>query len=166
MAGTRTAPDPSAVAANKVITTLHLMDASGDMFTDAVVSAAAPTSAEVQAWAVAYQAASQSTLYAISSLSEWSGASDPANAESDQRSSVKQGVNILYKNPTTLKAQTPRLAAPIPGVMQANNDIPVIGSAEFAALLVAINAILTGSSFQHAQYTERRERSNNPRVLS
>jgi hypothetical protein len=48
--------------------------------------------------------------------------------------------------------------------MQGNQDIPLLSSAEMTALILAELAILTGYSLESAQFTERRERSNNPRI--
>lgn len=163
MAGTRTAPAATA-SANAVSVTLHLIDASGDQFTDNITVTAAPTPAVIEAWAVAYQAASQASLWKVTTESQWVGDADPDNAEALFRGSVKDGINLLYKNTTTLKAITPRLVAPIAGIMQGNQDIPILTATEAAAVVTAELAILTGFTLQSAQFTERRERSNNPRI--
>lgn len=161
---TRTAPDVSLASPNEVITTLHLIDASGDLFTDAIKTTTQPPLADVQAWATAYQGATQASLYKVSQDSNWVGDADPDNADVGQRNSVKDGINMLYKNNTTLMTQTPRVVAPIGAVMQGNQDIPLLSSAEMTAVIVAVLTILTGYDLNSAQYTERRERSNNPRI--
>lgn len=161
---TRTAP---AVTGDPVSTTatLHLMDASGDTFTDAISNPGAPpTNAEIQAWSVAYQAATQASLYAVTLTLNWVGDADPDNADVGQRNSVKDGINLLYKNLATLRSTTPRLVAPIAAVMQGNQDIPLLSAAQMVALITAELDLLTGSSLVSAQFTERRERSNNPRI--
>jgi len=165
MAGTRTAPDPTvADSETSVTTTLHLMDASGDVVTEAITTTAPPSSAETEAWAAAYQAATQASLYKITVSTAYEGASDPDNATTGSRDSVKDGINMLYRNLATLRATTPRLVAPISAVMQGNQDIPLLSATEAVALLNAQAAILSGYELQSAQYTERRERSNNPRI--
>lgn len=164
MAGTRTAPDISVAAANSVTNTLHLIDASGDLFTDAIVTATSPTLVEVEAWAAAYQAATQASLYAVTVSSKWAGDADPDNAEALYRGSVKDGINMQFKNLTTLDSISPRLVAPIAAVMQGNQDIPLLSAAQATALITALLAILDGYNLESAQFTERRERSNNPRI--
>lgn len=160
---TRTAPD-STMAVTSTLVTLHLIDASGDQYTDAILVTAAPSAADVEAWAAAYQAATQSSLWKITTESRWEGDADPDNADVGQRNSVKDGVNLLYKNITSLRTTTPRLVAPIPAVMQGNQDIPLLSAAEMVALIGAELAILTGFALTSAQFTERRERTNNPKI--
>ena len=161
--GVRTAPDTTG-AVTSVNTTLHLIDASGDLTTDNILSVAAPSGALVQAWATKYQAASQASLYQVTQQLVWAGDADPDNAGSDQRNSVKDGINMLFKNLSTLRNQNSRLVAPLLATLQGNQDIPLLSSTEMADLIVAELAILTGFSFTSAQFTERRERKNNPRI--
>lgn len=160
---TRTAPAVTG-AVTSVNNTLHFIDASGDVHTDNIVSLTAPTAVEIEAWAAAYQAATQASLYKVTSVSCWEGDADPQNADVGQRNSVKQGVNLLYKNLGTLNSQTPRLIAPVAATMQGNQDIPLVSDPLFTALLTAIVPLLTGYNLNSAQYTERTERKNNPRI--
>lgn len=164
MAGTRTAPTVAIANINKSLTTLHLVDASGDTFTEAIETPDLVSDGLVEAWASAYQAGSQASLWKVSQQIIYEGDIDPDNATSLQRSTVSEGVNLLYKNIATLKSQTPRLVAPIEAVMQGNQDIPLLTVAEFTALIGAINGILTGYNLTSAQFTGRRERRNNPRI--
>lgn len=163
MAGTRTAPAVSG-ASTQNTATLHCIDASGDLFTDSITSAAALSDINIEAWVAAYQAATQASVYKVTYATEWVGDAAPANAEALYRGSVKDGVNLLYKNYTTLKATTPRLVAPIAAVMSGNLDVPIIATGLLADLITAELALLTGFVHESAQYTERRERSNNQRV--
>ena len=164
MPGTPTAPDVSAVAANQFAATLHLVDASGDLYTDNITGAAAMTLANIEGYKVSYQAASNASVYGVTFAQSWFGDIDPDNALALYRASVKNGINLLWKNNTTLKTITPRLIAPIAGVMQGNQDIPLLSAAELVALIADYQALLTGFGLQSAQYTDRRERSNNPRI--
>lgn len=163
-AGTRTAPTFAAGTENMTNTTLHLIDASGDVFTDTLLTTTAPTVAEVEAYAAAYQAASQASLWKISQSLAWVGDADPDNADTGQRDSIADGINMSYKNLTTLKTQGERLIAPIAAVMQGNQDIPLVSSTELAALITAVLAVLDGYNLQSAQFTERRERKNNAKI--
>ena len=164
MPGTNTAPDASVAPVTGATATLHLVDASGDNYTDSITLPAAISAANLEAWKVSYQAATNASIWKVSLTSEWEGDQDPDNAVAAYRGSAKDGVNLLFKNLTTLRAVTPRLIAPITGVMQGNQDIPLLTATEFVALIADYQAILAGYNLQSAQYTERRERSNNPRI--
>jgi len=159
---TRTAPATTATPTTTA--TLHLIDVSGDLFTDAITMPAAMTAANIEILANAYQAATQASLWKVSQTLEWIGDADPDNADVGQRNSVKDGVNLLWKNLTTLRTQSPRLIAPILDVMQGNQDIPLLSATEFTALIAAYQTLLTSFTLTSAQFTERRERFNNPRI--
>jgi hypothetical protein len=60
MAGTRTAPAFTAAATRRIIT-LHLIDASGDLYPESFDVAIAATAAAIEAWAAAYAAGSQAS---------------------------------------------------------------------------------------------------------
>lgn len=160
---TRTAPLFTAAATRRMIT-LRLIDASGDLYSESLPVAVAATAANIEAWAAAYAAASNASLYAIIDSQERVGDADPDNATVAQRNSVKDGINSLYKVASTGEALTTRLIAPIPAVMQGNQDIPLLSATEMTALIASYLALLSGFSFNSAQYTERRERKNNPKV--
>ena len=164
--GLRTAPTVGIGTANKNISTVHLLDASGDNGTDALITAATPTEALVEAWAAAYQDATQASIWKISLTQEWVGDEDTSNAKILQRSSVKDGINLLYTDLANLQTQTPRLVAPIVEIMQGNQDIPLLGQAELALVITSVLNILTGFQMDSGQYTQRRERKNNPRIKS
>lgn len=160
-AGTRTSPLFTAAANDRQIT-LHLIDASGDKWAENLRVPVAATAASIEAYAAAYQAATQASLYGMSDQLLRLGDADPDNADNLQRSSGAQGVNNLFKNLTTHLTQPIRLVAPIEEVMQGNQDIPLLSAAEMTAVITTALAVLTGFSFQRAQYTDRRERRNNP----
>lgn len=159
---TRTAPATSTTPTTTA--TIHLIDASGDLFTDAVTMPAAMTAANIEILAAKYQLATQLSVWKVSQMLEWVGDADPDNADVGQRNSVKDGINLLWKNLTTLRTQTPRLAGPVAAVMQGNQDIPLLTATEMTELIAAYQTLLTGFTLTQAQYTERRERTNNPRI--
>lgn len=161
MAGTRTAIAFTAAATSRSIT-LHLIDASSDLWAENMTVPVAATAASIEAWAAAYAAASNASLYGITDSQMRIGDADPDNAVAEYRAATGSGVNTLFKNLTTLDTSPQRLIAPIAAVMQGNQDIPLLSATEMAALIVAILAIKTGYTFQRAQYTDRRERRNNP----
>lgn len=164
--GTRTAPTVAIANINKSLLTMHVVDASGDTFADSIVTPDLVSDGLAEAIAAAYQAGTQASLWKVSQTIEYVGDQDTSNAGTDQRNSIAEGVNNLYKNDTTLSSQTPRLVAPILAVMQGNQDIPLISSTEMAALITATLAVLAGYTHRSAQFTGRTERKNNPRVKS
>lgn len=163
MAGTRTAGTVNGTP-NICNVSIGLIDASGDVISDNLQFATVPTNAVIEAIVAAYQAASQASVYRVTVSLDYVGDADPDMAEVGQRNSVKDGVNLSYKNLTTLKTQASRLVAPIAATMQGNQDIPLVSSTELAALITAQLAALTGYSLVSAQFTERRERKNNPKI--
>ena len=158
---TRTAPAFTAAANDRQIS-LGLIDASGDKWAENMRVPVAATEASIEAWAAAYQAATQASLYMITDNIIRIGDADPDNADTDQRNSGAQGINLQFKNLTTHLTQPTRVIAPIEAVMQGNQDIPLLSSTELAAVITTELAVLTGFTFQRAQYTDRRERKNNP----
>lgn len=163
MPGTRTAPDPSLVDQTQTIVTLHLIDASGDLFAASFVALGVATDASVQDLAAEYQAVTQASLWKISLSEEYIGDADPDNALANYRGSVKDGINLLYKDIAAGKTQTPRVVAPVDTVMQGNQDIPLLTG--MTTLITNIPAVIgTDYALVSAQFTERRERSNNPRI--
>lgn len=161
---TRTAPNPDVAVPNRTISTLHLQDASGDFYTDSITTLTPILTSDLELWADAYQAASQASIWQISQTSEWSGDADPDNADTFQRNSGTQGINLLFKNPAIVDGETPRLVAPQPATMQGNQDIPLLSSTEMTNLIVAYLAVLAGYDLESAQYTTHRTRQNNPRI--
>ena len=164
MAGTRTAPLFTAAVSRRIIT-LHLIDVSGDLWAEDWEVPIAETAADIEAWAAAYVVGSQASLYAITESNQRIGAAIAANAQTDARNSVKDGVNLLFPNGSSFKSRTLRLVAPVPGAMTNDTDIPAVSGATIDSLITATIAVSTVADyFGSAQYTERRERKNNPRV--
>lgn len=164
MAGTRTAPLWTAAATSRLVT-LHLIDASGDLATVPLIVPVATTAADLEAYADDYALSSQSSLYKITDMAIREGDADPDNAEADFRGTVADGINLLFKNITTHQAQQVRVVAPIDAILQGNQDIPLISAAPLVTLIPEILVLLGASyDFRQAQYTERRERKNNPRI--
>lgn len=162
--GTRTAPTVAIANITSSITTLHVIDASGDLWTEAITTPDLVSDGTVEAWVAGYQAATQASVYKVSQQIIYEGDADPQNAGTDQRNSIADGINLLYRNATTFGTQTPRLVAPILATMQGNQDIPFLSNAPFPALLTAQGNMLVGYSLTSAQFTGRRERKNNPRI--
>lgn len=160
----RTAPIVAIANITGSITTLHLIDASGDKYTEAIFTPDLVSDTNVEAFAAAYQSATQASIYKITQQLIYEGDADPNNADTNQRNTVSEGVNLLYKNIANNSSQTPRLVAPVEAVMQGNQDIPFLSNAPFPSLITAIGDMLAGFSLVSAQFTGRRERKNNPRI--
>jgi len=161
MAGTRTAPAFTATATGRMIT-IHLMDTSGDLFTDKLFVALAATAAAIEAWIAAYQAATNASVYAVTDTILRDGDADPDNAVAAFRSGVENGINLLFKNPTTRQTFTQRLIAPVAADMQGDQDVPLLSSTEMTDLITTTLALTSGYNFKQSQYTSHRERTNNP----
>lgn len=150
--------DPTATSLS-----LHLIDASGDLYTENVSISDAEPAAELQAFVAAYQAASNASVWNVTRIAEYRGDPDPNNAVAAFRGGVQNGINTLYRNPDQF-TRAMRLVAPIAAVMQGNQDIPLITATEMANLITAYLAISPLFDLETAQYTARRERRNNPRI--
>jgi len=157
----RTAPAFTAPVTYRQMT-LQLIDASGDKDAAGLLVPVAATAATLEAIAAAYQEATQASLYGIIDSQFREGDADPDNADTQQRNSNAEGVNLLFKDIATRMTAPFRLVAPVPATMQGNQDIPLLSSDELTNLIVATLAVKTSFDFQRAQYTERRERKNNP----
>lgn len=157
--GTRTAPTVDG-SPNKVLVSLSVMDASGDRYTDSLLLTSAPLDADIEAYVAAYQLCTQASVYSVNVQTLYEGDADPDNALTSQRNSVKDGVNLLWKDFTTLTTKSTRVVAPVPEAMQGNQDIPLLTFADFVTYIAETGDILTAFALQSAQYTERRERSN------
>jgi len=163
MPGTMTAPAWTATATSR-LATLHLIDASGDLFTDALTVPVAATAAQLNAWQSAYQAASNASIWKTSDETIREGDADPDEALALYRATIAEGVNMLFKNIALGQTVTPRLIAPVEEAMQGNQDIPLLSSTELTNVITALLALLPSYDFKQAQFTGRRERKNNPRI--
>lgn len=158
MAGTRTAPALTASATRRILT-IRFIDASGDVSAESIDVPIASTSANLETIVAKYQLATQASVYDVQDTLFREGDADPDNAETNQRNSVKQGINGLFKAGTVTEQL--RVVAPVGATMQGNSDIPLLSSTEMTELILAVLAVKTGFAFKRAQYTERRERRNN-----
>lgn len=156
-----TFPDVEAAATYRQIT-LQFIDASGDKDAVGFLVPVTATQAQINAIAEAYQAATQASVYGVISTLFWEGDADPDNADTQQRNSNAEGINLLFKDIATRMVAPVRLSAPIPAVMQGNQDIPLLSATALSNLIVAVLAVKPSFDFTRAQYTERRERKNNP----
>lgn len=157
---TRTAPAFTSAATSRAIT-LRMIDVSGDFYAESLSVAVAATAADIEAYVAAYQATTKASIYEIIDGIVRTGDADPDNADTGLRSSVADGTNLLFKTPAGL-TQPVRQVAPVDDTMQGNQDIPLLSATVMGTLITSILALKSGFSFARAQFTERRERKNNP----
>lgn len=163
MPGTRTAPAMTASATGRVMT-MHLIDASGDPYSEPIPVPVAATAAQLEAIANQYALASNASLWGLSDSVERFGDADADNAVAAFRSGISSGINLLFKNAATKATQGTRVVAPIDTIMQGNQDIPIVTVDPLAALVTALLVVYTDMSLNSAQFTDRRERKNNPKI--
>jgi len=156
-----TFPDVEAAATYRQIT-LQVIDASGDKDAVGFLVPVATTVAQINTIAEAYQAATQASVYGVMSTLFWEGDADPDNADTLARNQASQGINLLFKDISSRMTAPVRVVAPVPATLQGNQDIPLLSSDELTNLITAVLAVKTTFDFQRAQYTDRRERKNNP----
>lgn len=161
MAGTRTAPTVDATP-DELTVTLHLIDASGDTWTQLLPIDVARTDIEIDAWAATYQDATNSSLWKITKTSVFEGAKDADNAVAAYRASIALGINLLFKDLTNNKQLSERIIAPVSDIMQGNQDIPLLSDPIAVALITSTLVLLSTYTMQQGQYTGRKERTNNP----
>lgn len=161
---TRTAPAFTAAAQLRKIT-LHLIDASGDLWSEEINVGVAEAAVDIEAWAAAYAATSQASLWKITDELVRQGAPLVANADAGMRSGGESGINMLFKNYTTGATESQRLVAPVPDVMLGNSDTVDTTFLAYTTLADATEAILlTTAVLTSSQYTVHRERRNNTRT--
>ena len=145
--------------------TIHVIDASGDTYAEVITGTGdIPLTADVEDWVAAYQAATQASVWKVTLSQMYEGAKSASNADVGQRNSVAQGVNLLYHNTDQKTSTTLRIVAPIPAIMDGNKDIPLVSATQFVNHNTEALVLLPGYALRNSQYTERRERKNNPRV--
>jgi len=168
MAGTRTAPTfttvPGVTAATRRIITLHLIDASGDIYPVAIDVAVNAAAGDVEGLAASYQACSNASLYAITDTYETNGAALSSNAVVAYRAEVESGINLLFKRPSDGNTLSLRVIAPVAETLTGDLDIPTPSDTPLDELITDYGTLRAAWLFNSAQYTGRRERKNNPRV--
>lgn len=163
MPGTPTYGDVTTPADTRAFT-VHLIDASGDTWTERLIVALAATYAAVNAWVVLYQAITQASVWQVSEEHLWTGDADPDNATFLARSGVENGINLSFRDPDSGDTRPLRAVAPVLDVMQGNQDIPLLTGGSMDEFIIATIGLQAGYDFRQAQYTVHRERRNNPRI--
>jgi len=163
MAGTATYP----VVTGTPTTTqaaIHVVDASGDLYSAAIDVAPAATQNDINALAGTYQLATNASVYEVTRTQSWRGEIDPDNAVAAYRASISDGINLMFRNADQFTRGF-RLVAPIAAIMQGNQDIPIITPTnELGEMVADYLTLSTGFNLETLQFTGRRERKNNPKI--
>lgn len=151
--------DPTAI-----VYKMSMIDASGDRWTEDLITALAATLAAVQAWMILYQTVTQASIWQVERSYLWTGTMDSSNADFGARFEVKNGINLSFRDSVTGELDPLRVVAPELGTMQTTTDIPVPNVPPLSDLITATIGIKPTVAFLTAQYTIHRERSGNPKV--
>lgn len=151
--------DPDAI-----VYTMSMIDASGDRWTEQLITALTATLAAVQAWMVLYQSVTQSSIWKVVRSEVWEGAMDTSNAEFAARFEVKNGINLSFRDDATNDLRPLRVVSPETSTMSGTTDIPTPAVPPLSDLLTATVGLNPDYAFQTAQYTIHRERRGNPKV--
>ena len=164
MPGTSTAGTVDYAAADLTEVSFHLVDASGDLWSQNMDVSGTAAAGDVDGLAQTYQAATNASMWKIQRIQSWVGEIDPDNAVAAYRGTIAEGINLLFKNPAQF-TRALRLIAPIAAIMQGNQDIPILTPTNELGLMVTDYLTLSsGFNLETMQFTGRRERKNNPKI--
>lgn len=148
---------------NLRILSLRLIDISGDVRAEAFEIALAASAANIEAFIAGYASRTHSNIYAVWDEQVYSSQAQASDATAGAKSdSVADGINFLYASATN-ESEDVRLVAPIASLMVGDTDgVDPVAGAAFNAL---VEPLLTGTKVGvTAQYTERKEKKNNPKT--
>lgn len=142
---------------------LRLIDVSGDKRAVSIEMSLAATAVEIEAMIVSYAALTRANIYAVEVHDVYFSPARATDALSGGKSdSVADGVNFLFVSNTNA-SEAVRLVAPVDTLVEIESDTVVQAVAEPFGLLV--EPLLTGTKvLVSAQYSERKEKSNNPKT--
>lgn len=142
---------------------LRLIDVSGDKRSEGFEISPTAAAADIEAFVAGYAARTNSKIYAVYDMQGYTAAATISGAlDASKSSSVADGINFLYVSATN-DSEDVRLVAPIASLFVDTTDgIDPTAAAAFNAL---VEPLLTGTKVGvTAQYTERKEKKNNPKV--
>lgn len=148
---------------NYRVLSLRLIDVSGDKRAEGFEISPTASAANIEAFVAGYAARTNADIYAVWDEMVYNSPASASNAQAGAKSdSLADGINFLYVSNTN-ESEDVRLMAPIDTLMVGDSDTvdPTAGAA-FNAL---VEPLLTGSKVGvTAQYTERKEKKNNPKT--
>ena len=113
---TRTAPDVTGAATTRLFS-VHFIDVSGDIWSEAIMIPSDATTAEMEAVVDALQAATNASVYEVNLMSTWGGrqVSEETNADNLSKSaSVFDRVSITAKHTTDPEKKDKVISIPAP----------------------------------------------------
>lgn len=148
---------------NYRLLSLRLIDISGDKRAEGFEINPSAAVADVEAFVAGYATRTNSKIYAVYDMMGYTAAATKTGAlDAPKSSSVADGINFLYVSATNASEDV-RLVAPIASLFVDTTD-GVLPSAA-AAFNALVEPLLTGTKIGvTAQYTERKEKKNNPKV--
>lgn len=148
---------------NYRILSLRMIDISGDKRAEGFEISPTATAVAIEAFVAGYAARTRANIYSVWDNQVYNTPASAGDAQAGAKSdSVADGINFLYVSNTN-ESEDVRLVAPIDTLMIGDTDTvdPVAGAA-FNAL---VEPLLTGTKVGvTAQYTERKEKKNNPKT--
>lgn len=148
---------------NYRVLSLRLIDISGDLKSEAFEISLTATAAQIEAFVAGYAARTRANIYAIQDHQVYNSPAQAGDATNGLKSnSLADGINYLFVSNTN-ESEDVRLMAPIDTLFVGDTDaLDPTANATFYAL---IEPLLTGTKlFTTAQYTERKEKKNNPKL--
>lgn len=158
----RTAPTVDGTG-NVRLVSLRMIDISGDKRAESLEISPSATPAQIEALVAAYAARSHVNIYAVKDEMVYNSPPSSADATAGAKSdSVADGINYLFVGATNDSADI-RLIAPLASQMVGTSDsVDATAGAAFGAI---VEPLLEGTKvLVSAQYTERKEKANNPKT--
>jgi hypothetical protein len=158
MPGTRSAPTIDG-SPDFLLVQFRWMDYVGDKYAMSLTcSGTTATPAEIEALAVAFQAASNATLYEVNVTQQYSSIPLKSNALEEVWNDAEDVVVIHYKNPTTRADAYANFPAPLDDIFIEGTEQVDTADALFTAILAAVSAVLpTGFNPATVRFSKHRE---------
>lgn len=154
MPGTRTAPDVSVASPNWADWTIRIIDGNGKKFSATLRSYEdTATLAEIEAWVDAFQAGSNSSVYAVFKRLVWNSQPQASNALDDDFVSGSDQIVVLLKDDSD-RGQDSTLLAPLGStVVTDTTDPDVSGSTELGNFITESVGIANGGALGSGTFT-------------
>jgi hypothetical protein len=142
MPGTRSAPTVDGTP-DFLLISFSWIDYVGDRYSAMIpASGTTATPAEIEALAVALQAASNASLWRIQVTQDYQGLPLKSNALEEVWNDAEDVVVIHYKNPSTRSSEYMNFPAPLDDIFVEGTEQVDTADALFTAILAAVAAIL------------------------
>lgn len=144
---------------------LRFIDADGALRSVPMEWVVAPTDAQVNAVLDAYGAGSNASLYALVSEDYYGVTPSQADATNAVHVSVKDAINLSYKDLANRKTQTVYVPSPLDSLFVPDTDTPDLDSTLLSAVVTATNAIVPGTqTLVAARFSQRSKLSERVRA--